>query len=230
MIQVSISEEVSSACPDLQVLVIACQVRNTEPDEQLWREIEAEEAAVRATVKLEQINKWLPIQATRQAYKRLGKDPNRYRPSAEALRRRILRELPLYKVDTLVDLINLVSIRSGYSIGGFDADKIEGGKLVLGVGREGELYHGIGRGELNIAGLPVYRDAIGGIGTPTSDEERTKIGLDTTSLLMILNGYSGLDGLIDAGKYAAGLLSKYVSATNIEMELVSAGKRTEIVL
>jgi DNA/RNA-binding domain of Phe-tRNA-synthetase-like protein len=204
--------------------------RNTEPDEQLWREIEAEEAAVRATVKLEQINKWLPIQATRQAYKRLGKDPNRYRPSAEALRRRILRELPLYKVDTLVDLINLVSIRSGYSIGGFDADKIEGGKLVLGVGREGELYHGIGRGELNIAGLPVYRDAIGGIGTPTSDEERTKIGLDTTSLLMILNGYSGLDGLIDAGKYAAGLLSKYVSATNIEMELVSAGKRTEIVL
>ncbi|WP_293668761.1 phenylalanine--tRNA ligase beta subunit-related protein [uncultured Parabacteroides sp.] len=230
MIQVSISEEVSNACPDLQVLVIACQVRNTEPDERLWQEIEAEEAAVRATVKLEQINKWLPIQATRQAYKRLGKDPNRYRPSAEALRRRILRELPLYKVDTLVDLINLVSIRSGYSIGGFDADKIEGGKLVLGVGREGELYHGIGRGELNIAGLPVYRDAIGGIGTPTSDEERTKIGLDTTSLLMILNGYSGLDGLIDAGKYAAGLLSKYVSATNIEMELVSAGKRTEIVL
>lgn len=230
MIQVSISEEVSSACPDLQVLVIACQVRNSEPDEQLWREIKAEEAAVRATVKLEQINKWLPIQATRQAYKRLEKDPNRYRPSAEALRRRILRELPLYKVDTLVDLINLVSIRSGYSIGGFDADKIEGGKLVLGVGREGELYHGIGRGELNIAGLPVYRDAIGGIGTPTSDEERTKIGLDTTSLLMILNGYSGLDGLIDAGKYAAGLLSKYVSATNIEMELVSAGKRTEIVL
>ncbi len=230
MIQVSISEEVSSACPDLQVLVIACQVRNSEPDEQLWREIKAEEAAVRATVKLEQINKWLPIQATRQAYKRLGKDPNRYRPSAEALRRRILRELPLYKVDTLVDLINLVSIRSGYSIGGFDADKIEGGKLVLGVGREGELYHGIGRGELNIAGLPVYRDAIGGIGTPTSDEERTKIGLDTTSLLMILNGYSGLDGLIDAGKYAAGLLSKYVSATNIEMELVSDGKRTEIVL
>ncbi|MCD7850664.1 MAG: hypothetical protein LUH63_13585 [Parabacteroides sp.] len=230
MIQVSISEEVSNACPDLQVLVIACQVRNSEPDERLWQEIEAEEAAVRATIKLEQINKWLPIQATRQAYKRLGKDPNRYRPSAEALRRRILRELPLYKVDTLVDLINLVSIRSGYSIGGFDADKIEGGKLVLGVGREGELYHGIGRGELNIAGLPVYRDAIGGIGTPTSDEERTKIGLDTTSLLMILNGYSGLDGLIDAGKYAAGLLSKYVSATNIEMELVSAGKRTEIVL
>ena len=113
MISVSISEEVATACPDLHVLVLSCGVCNSKPDERLWQEIADEEKTVRETVKLEQINKWLPIQATRQAYKRLGKDPNRYRPSAEALRRRILRELPLYKVDTLVDLINLVSIRSG---------------------------------------------------------------------------------------------------------------------
>ena len=230
MTNISISEEIATACPDLHVLALSCDVCNSEPDERLWQEIADEEKAVRETVKLEQINKRLPIQATRQAYKRLGKDPNRYRPSSEALRRRILRELPLYKVDTLVDLINLVSIRSGYSIGGFDVDKIAGGSLVLGVGREGEIYHGIGRGELNIAGLPVYRDAVGGIGTPTSDEERTKIGLDTTHLLMIINGYSGLEGLEAAGKYAVGLLSKYVSAINMEAELVTAKDRTKIAL
>ena len=230
MTNISISEEIATACPDLHVLALSCDVCNSEPDERLWQEIADEEKAVRETVKLEQINKWLPIQATRQAYKRLGKDPNRYSPSSEALRRRILRELPLYKVDTLVDLINLVSIRSGYSIGGFDVDKIAGGSLVLGVGREGEIYHGIGRGELNIAGLPVYRDAVGGIGTPTSDEERTKIGLDTTHLLMIINGYSGLEGLEAAGKYAVGLLSKYVSAINMEAELVTAKDRTKIAL
>lgn len=230
MTNISISEEIATACPDLHVLALSCDVCNSEPDERLWQEIADEEKAVRETVKLEQINKWLPIQATRQAYKRLGKDPNRYRPSSEALRRRILRELPLYKVDTLIDLINLVSIRSGYSIGGFDVDKIAGGSLVLGVGREGEIYHGIGRGELNIAGLPVYRDAVGGIGTPTSDEERTKIGLDTTHLLMIINGYSGLEGLEAAGKYAVGLLSKYVSAINMEAELVTAKDRTKIAL
>lgn len=230
MTNISISEEIATACPDLHVLALSCDVCNSERIERLWQEIADEEKAVRETVKLEQINKWLPIQATRQAYKRLGKDPNRYRPSSEALRRRILRELPLYKVDTLVDLINLVSIRSGYSIGGFDVDKIAGGSLVLGVGREGEIYHGIGRGELNIAGLPVYRDAVGGIGTPTSDEERTKIGLDTTHLLMIINGYSGLEGLEAAGKYAVGLLSKYVSAINMEAELVTAKDRTKIAL
>ncbi len=217
--QIKLSSEIKTACPELKVLVIACQVKNSPSDETLWQEIAAEEAAVKAACRIEEINKWAPIKATRTAYKRLGKDPNRYRPSAEALRRRILRDLPLYRIDTLVDLINLVSIRSGYSIGGFDADKIVG-DLTLGVGQEGELYQGIGRGLLNIAGLPVYRDQIGGIGTPTSDEERTKISMETTSLLMIINGYSGSEGLFEAGEYAMDLLKRYASAENVEVLVI----------
>ena len=216
MIQIELSSEIKTACPELKVLAITCQVKNSPSDAALWQEIAAEEAAVKATCRIEEVNKWAPIKATRTAYKRLGKDPNRYRPSAEALRRRILRDLPLYRIDTLVDLINLVSIRSGYSIGGFDADKIEG-NLTLGVGREGELYQGIGRGVLNIAGLPVYRDRVGGIGTPTSDEERTKISMETTSLLMIINGYSGSEGLSEAGEYAIDLLRRYASAENVRV-------------
>lgn len=230
MIQITLSDEILTACPDLHVLAIACPVKNSESDVRLWKEIAQEEENVRQTMKLEEVNKWFPIQATRQAYKRLGKDPNRYRPSAEALRRRILRGLPLYRIDTLVDLINLISIRSGYSIGGFDAGKIQGGQLVLGVGKEGELYHGIGRGELNIGGLPVYRDAIGGIGTPTSDEERTKIGLDTTSLLMIINGYSGREGLVESGRYAAECLRKYNEVSAIEAKMITRNQAISITI
>ena len=222
MIQITLSKEISDKCPDLHVLAMECSVRNSPSDEQLWQEIEEEAHLICQTVQLDQINKWSPIRATRQAYKCFGKDPNRYRPSAESLRRRILRALPLYRVDTLVDLINLVSIHSGYSIGGFDKNKIQGGKLMLGVGKEGELYHGIGRGILNIAGLPVYRDETGGIGTPTSDEERTKIALETTELLMIINGYSGLPGLIEAGEYAADRLRQYASTGNINAQLISS--------
>ena len=159
------------------------------------------------------------------AYKRLGKEPNRYRPSAESLRRRVVKGQSLYKIDTLVDLINLVSLKTGYSIGGFDRDKIEGGRLELGVGKVGELYRGIGRGELNIAGLPVYRDAKGGIGTPTSDEERTKIDLETSRLLMIINGYSGLPGLMEAAEYSLALLCEYVQAKDAEMTLITKDSR-----
>lgn len=230
MIQITLSEDILAACPDLHVLAIACRVRNTESDIRLWDEIAQEEEMVRQTMKLEEVNKWLPIRATRQAYKKLGKDPNRYRPSAEALRRRILRGLPLYRIDTLVDLINLVSIRSGYSIGGFDAMKIQGDRLVLGVGKEGEVYRGIGRGELNIAGLPVYRDDIGGIGTPTSDEERTKIDMETTSLLMIINGYSGENGLMEAGRYAAERLRKYNEASDMEAMLITRNQTISVTI
>lgn len=229
MIPVSLSEEIINACPDLHVMVITCRISNTESDTELWREITEEERKIRSSVKLEEINKWTPVFATRQVYKKLGKDPNRYRPSAEALRRRILRELPLYKIDTAVDITNLISIRTGYSIGGFDIDKIDG-PLILGVGKPGEVYRAIGRGKLNIDGLPVYRDNIGGVGTPTSDEERTKININTTRLLLIINGYSGREGLRDAVAYATRLLIRYVSASQIEVMEINALTKTKIVL
>ena len=143
--------------------------------------------------------------------------PSRYRPSAEALRRRLMRGIALYQIDTLVDLINLVSLRTGYSIGGFDADKIQGTDLKLGVGRAEEPFEGIGRGVLNIEGLPVYRDAVGGIGTPTSDNERTKMDLGTQHILAIVNGYSGQEGLRKAAEMIQELLKKYTSSNGGEI-------------
>ena len=150
----------------------------------------------------------------RARHTKTGKDPNRYRPSAEALCRRIMKGNSLYPIDTLVDLINLVSLKTGYSIGGFDLDQIRG-NLELGVGMAGERFEAIGRGLLNIEGLPVYRDEMGGIGTPTSDEERTKITAETTHLLMIINGYSGRKGLPEATSYSVELLKKYAEAREI---------------
>lgn len=218
--KIELTKEITEICPELRVMAIKAHVSNTAYNTELWEEISALEQSIRLENQLEQINKIPTIQATRQAYKKLGKDPNRYRPSAEALHRRIHRGLPLYQINTLVDLINLISIKTGYSIGGFDADKING-NLTLGIGREGELYYGIGRGQLNIAGLPVYRDNIGGIGTPTSDEERTKISLETTQLLMLINAYTGIDGLKEAGEWSLTLLQKYANATSIQTQIIS---------
>ena len=217
---ISVSEQIYQACPRLHLGIISCDVVNTQSDEALWEEIAAEEESLRLSMRMEEIARRIPIYETRQAYKKLGKDPNRYRPSAEALCRRILKGYPLYKIDTLVDLINLVSNHTGYSIGGFDAGKIKG-DLILGVGQADELFNGIGRGPLNIEGLPVYRDEQGGIGTPTSDEERTKIDISTTKLLMIINGYSGEEGLMEAVVYAKDLLEKYATARNIQIETIS---------
>ncbi len=210
---ISVSEELKSRCPEFKGAAVEAWVTNTPYNEGLWQEINSFTEDLRAESDVDACKEQYAIAATRTAYRRCGKDPSRYRPSAEALRRRLLRGMQLYQIDTLVDIINLVSLRSGFSIGGFDADKIQGNQLVLGIGREGEPYEGIGRGVLNIEGLPVYRDAIGGIGTPTSDHERTKMDLGTVHLLAIINGYSGEQGLQEAAEFTLDLLRKYASMT-----------------
>lgn len=212
MYTITVSQEIKEACPVFAGAAVYAEVKNTPFCDGLWEEIDSFTAELTATTQLEDIKLQPAIAATREAYKRCGKDPGRYRPSAEALRRRLMRGIPLYQIDTLVDLINLVSLRTGYSIGGFDADRIEGTKLELAIGRLDEPFEGIGRGVLNIGGLPVYRDAIGGIGTPTSDHERTKMGLETTHVLAIVNGYKGRQGLQEAAEMIQDLLKHYTGS------------------
>ena len=213
----SVSEEIRQCCPDYCGAAVYAAVKNSAFSAGLWEEINLFTKELQSSETTDSIKNQVAIEATRQAYRACGKDPSRYRPSAEALRRRLLRGIDLYQIDTLVDLINLVSLRTGYSIGGFDADKIQGVDLCLGIGKADEPFEGIGRGPLNIEGLPVYRDAVGGIGTPTSDNERTKMGGETTHILAIINGYSGKQGLQEAAEMTLALLQKYTDATEGEI-------------
>lgn len=213
--KIEISSKIREACPELALAIITCEVKNADTSSEFWSELETEIQQIKASYALEEINKRPEIAATRKIYKALGKDPNRYRPSAEALCRRILRDIPIYKVSTLVDIINLVSIRSGFSIGGFDRDKIQG-NIELGAGTAEDEFEAIGRGLLNVEGLPLYRDEAGGIGTPTSDNERTKISKNTTQLLMIINGYSGKNGLQETVNHSIKLLGKYAALGKYE--------------
>ena len=208
--KVIVSQEIECACPAFVGACVEAQVVNTPYNEALWQEIEAMGERFRQELTTESLKDMTSIAATRRVYKACGKDPSRYRPASEALIRRILQGKELYQRDTLVDLVNLASIAFGYSIGGFDADRFVGDTLTLGIGREGEPYEGIGRGIINIHGLPVYRDAEGGVGTPTSDHERTKITIDTRHLVVLINGYDGDEQRVRKNaEYIQELLRKY---------------------
>jgi len=207
---INVSQEIESVCPEFVGACVEAQVVNTPYCEELWQEIKALGERFRNELTTESLKDMTSIAATRRVYKACGKDPSRYRPASEALIRRMLQGKELYQRDTLVDLVNLASIAYGYSIGGFDADKFVGNTLTLGIGREGEPYEGIGRGLLNICGLPVYRDAEGGVGTPTSDNERTKMTLDTRHLVVLINGYDGNEQRVrENAEYIQQLLRKY---------------------
>ena len=208
-----VSQEIETVCPAFVGAAVVAQVVNTPYSQELWDEIHTLEERFHKELTTESLKDLPSIAATRRVYKACGKDPSRYRPASEQLIRRMLQGKELYQIDTLVDLINLASIAYGYSIGGFDADKFVGDTLTLGVGREGEPYEGIGRGMLNIAGLPVYRDAGGGVGTPTSDHERTKMTLGTTHLVVLINGYDGNEQRVaENAHFIQELLRKYAQS------------------
>ena len=205
-----VSQEIKSVCPSFIGAAVEARVVNSEYCKELWDEIHPLEDRFRQELTTDSLKELTSIAATRRVYKACGKDPSRYRPASEQLIRRMLQGKELYQIDTLVDLVNLASIAYGYSIGGFDADKFVGDTLTLGIGREGEPYEGIGRGMLNIAGLPVYRDAQGGVGTPTSDNERTKMTIETTHLVVLINGYDGNEQRVtENARFIQGLLKKY---------------------
>lgn len=189
--EIIVSNEIESVCPNFVGACVEARVKNSQYSQPLWDEINTLEQKFKAELTTETLKDISGIAATRRIYRACGKDPSRYRPASEALIRRVLQGKALYQIDTLVDLINLASMAYGYSIGGFDANKFVGNTLTLGIGKEGEPYEGIGRGMINIHGLPVYRDEVGGVGTPTSDHERTKITIDTSYLLVLINGYDG---------------------------------------
>ena len=218
--KIIVSQEIASVCPEFVGAAVEAWVKNSAYSQELWDEIHLLEEKFRASLTTDSLKDMPSIAATRRVYKACGKDPSRYRPASEQLIRRMLQGKELYQIDTLVDLVNLASIAYGYSIGGFDADKFVGETLTLGVGREGEPYEGIGRGPLNIAGLPVYRDVMGGVGTPTSDNERTKMTMETTHLVVLVNGYDGdRERVMANAQYIQQLVERFASGTDCSITL-----------
>ena len=219
MKEIIISQAIKNKLPDLTLGCIECDVVISEENSELWREIEATCGIIGHSGELAEVGSNPAIRASRTAYRLCGKDPARYRLSSEALMRRVVKGHQLYRINNVVDLLNLVSLKSGMSIGGYDADKISG-SVVFDIGKHKEPYDAIGRGELNIEFLPVFRDAISPFGSPTSDSVRTSVTDSTKRFLMIIIGFSGETCTLETIDLAIDLLKKYAKADNIEIDIV----------
>jgi DNA/RNA-binding domain of Phe-tRNA-synthetase-like protein len=220
MQNIYISNNLADKTPGIKLSCIECDVQLEEKNEMLWDDIQNKIKELCANLKIENISKIPSISASRKAYKICGKDPARYRLSAEALLRRVIKRNEIYQINNVVDLLNLISVSTGFSIGGYDTDKIEG-DVVFGIGENNEPYSGIGRGDLNIEYLPVFRDKRGAFGTPTSDSERTSVSLQTKRFLMIIIDFGVSLELNTATNMAVVLLKKYANATNFELRIIN---------
>ena len=191
---VTIDGALRSKCPKIALGCISARIEAPSSPPALILELQKCEQAISKLPEPRNVLESPQILAARTAYKALGKDPARYRGSAEALLRRVIAGKGLPQINAVVDVINLVSVESRLPIGLYDLAHVSG-DIVFRAGRPGETYKGIGKYDLNLEGLPVFCDSLGPHGSPTSDSERTMVTSDTKSVLAVIISFGGKEGL-----------------------------------
>jgi DNA/RNA-binding domain of Phe-tRNA-synthetase-like protein len=219
MSKLTIDPSLKQKCPRTALGLLTARVITHNTPAGLAEEMKVREDEILTLPEPRVVLESAKITATRAGYKALGKDPARYRGSAEALLRRVLSGKGFPQINSVVDIINLVSVESRLPIGLYDLAKVKG-DIVFRTGRAGETYKGIGKYDLNLEDLAVFCDEIGPHGSPTSDSERTMVTLATTHVGAILISFGGVEGLDVAGERMSGLLQKYASGHDTRFEIV----------
>lgn len=170
---------------NIQLAVTKISFKNSAKNQAMWDELlDPLNDQINANDTLEDIRNSERIKATKAGYKELGKDPSRFRPSSDALWRRVVKGKGLYQINTLVDLNNYLSLKYKMPFGSYDLDKVNG-DITLTKGSSGATYAGIGKSDINIENLLVLADDDGPFGSPTSDSTKAMISDDTVSALMV---------------------------------------------
>jgi len=215
MLQLTIDPALKQKCPRTALGVLTARVVARETPADLSDDMRVRETEILHLPEPRSILESSKILATRSGYKALGKDPARYRGSAEALIRRILNGKGFPQINAVVDIINLVSVESRLPIGLYDLAHVAG-DVTFRAGRAGETYKGIGKYDLNLEGLPVLADAKGPHGSPTSDSERTMVTSSTQEIAAIIISFGGAEGLESSCQRMSLLLQKHAGGQDVQ--------------
>ncbi len=218
--KVEIDAELKRKCPRAALGCVSARVEAGTSPAELLKEMKAREMEIQKLPFPRGVLESKEVEETRRAYKAVGKDPARYRGSAEALLRRVVAGKGLPQINAVVDIINLVSVESRLPIGLYDLTHVNA-EIVFRAGRAGETYKGIGKYDLNLEGLPIFCDADGPHGSPTSDSERTMVTSATKHVLGIIISFGGAEGLQRWTQRLSGLLTQYAAGQNVEIQVIS---------
>jgi DNA/RNA-binding domain of Phe-tRNA-synthetase-like protein len=219
MTAVSIDPALKAKCPRIALGCLAAGVESHATPPALEEELKSCERKILQLPDPRAVLESAAILATRSGYKALGKDPARYRGSAEALLRRVIAGKGLPRIHAVVDIINIVSVESRLPIGLYDLAHVQG-DITFRAGRFGETYKGIGKYDLNLEGLPIFADDLGPHGSATSDSERTMVTPATKSVLAIFVSFGGRENLERHAERMNVLLTEHASGTNFQQSVV----------
>lgn len=168
--------------------------------------IREESAKLLQALTLDTVKDREDFRAYRDFFWRIGVDPTKIRPAAEALVRRILKGASLPRINDFVDAYNISSAESGVPIAAFDLAAIEE-DIVLRMSRAGEIFLGIGMEAPKTLqeGVPVMSSGDSLIAIyPYRDADESKITVETSDAVLITCGVPGIstEKLIEAAKKA----------------------------
>ena len=202
---VSIDPALYAVYPEIRLGCLRFTAEVKAPDERFWAEMEETYLPqVRAAIEGRGWSEIPGIRGSRLMYKAFGRNPGRYRVSSEALLRRVRRGDELYHINTVVDVNNLLSVKSGLSVGSYDLACVSG-PIVLRRAGAGEGYTGIGKDFLDMENMLVLTDDEGPFGSSMSDSTRAMVTEQAKDILVVIYCFENaidLPALLEEGKAA----------------------------
>lgn len=186
------------------------------PDAAFWAHMDADILpAVRSDIADREWSAIAGVRGSRAAYKAFGRNPGRYRVSSEALLRRVRRGDALYRINSVVDVNNLISVVSGLSVGSYDLAHIDG-PVTLRLAGSGEGYTGIGKDFLDMENMLVLADRQGIFGSSMSDSTRAMVTEAAADILVVIYCFEDSVDLPALLAQAGAAFAQYAGAQNVE--------------
>ena len=183
---VSIDKGLFKVYPEIRLGLLRFHADVNEPDKHFWSFMNEEVLPqIRHNIEGKEWSEIPSIRGSRAAYKAFGRNPGRYRVSSEALIRRVRRGDELYHINSVVDVNNLISVRSGLSVGSYDLSQVHGA-IILRKAEHGEGYTGIGKEFLDMENMLVLADDDGIFGSSMSDSTRAMVTNNATDILEVI--------------------------------------------
>jgi DNA/RNA-binding domain of Phe-tRNA-synthetase-like protein len=178
--------DIAIKLPDVKLGIVEAEnVRVAPADESLARLMDEVCDRKLREFTLETLAEAEPTRAVRAMFRAWDMDPSKYRPSSEALLRRVVQGKGLYRVSNVVDIGNLGSIESAWPFGCYDRAKLSP-PIAFRHGAPGESYEGIGKRTWHLDGRPVLADSLGPFGSPISDSTRSMIAESARDVLIVI--------------------------------------------
>ena len=192
---IKISKELSALCPGAALMVLSYEAEVQKSSTELLNLLDKTIKELHERYTMADLPEIPFIKDTRTAYRNLGKSPTAYRNAAEAMLRRIVKGNGLYHINNVVEINNLISVATGYSVGSYDTECLSG-SVEWKRAPDGESYQGIGKDVLNIEHLPTLYDEQGAFGNPTSDSRRAMITMGKHRISSIVYSFSGKEQFV----------------------------------